>query len=370
MQGRWFGSRMHAGILDDEAAVAKIDQENMLQVLDDTPEAYKEAYAAALECDTLPHALARSPTHLALVGMGGSAIAADILKDWLFESQTTIEVVRSPRLPGSITAGTCVLVASYSGQTTEALKALKEARRRKTRVSAIASEGELLSICQEDGIPHVQVKAGLQPREALPHLFSASLAILDRWGICNQRSVQAELKTVTEQLGELRKTIGFSRPQSSNPAKQLAVRLQGTIPFIYTPQLMAAAGRRFKNQLNENSKVLSKFEVLPEMLHNEVQSWHMLKEGSVADSVSFIFLRGCEAEDEAEQFKRLKDLIRSGGRAVHEISVRSPTRLATLLATIYHCDYVSFYLALVRGVDPTPIDTIQSLKRWMRSSAT
>ena len=361
---------MQVGILDDEAAAARIDRENMLQVLEQTPETYYEAYAAAHKCDSLPHALMRPPTYVALVGMGGSAIAADILKDWLFESQTTIEVVRGPRLPGSITARTCVIVASYSGQTAEALTALKEARRRKTRVSAIASEGELLKICQQDGIPHVQVRAGLQPREALPHLFSASLAVLERWRICDESSVRSELKTVTEQLGGLRNAIGFSRPQSSNPAKQLAVRLQGTIPFVYAPQIMAAAGRRFKNQLNENSKVLAKFEVLPEMLHNEVQSWHMLKERSVADVVSFILLRGCEAQDEPEQFKRLKDLIQSGRRAAHEISVKSPTRLATILATIYYCDYVSFYLALVRGIDPTPIDTIQSLKRWMRSSAT
>ena len=361
---------MHAGILDEAAAISKIDRENMLQVLEETPETYKEAYAAALAGDTLPHALARSPTYIALVGMGGSAIAADILKDWLFESQTVIEVIRGPILPGSITAGAHVLVASYSGQTTEALKALKEARRRKTRVSAIASEGDLLRICREEGIPHVQVKAGLQPREALPHLLSASLAILDRWGICNQRNVQAELRTVTEQLGELRKTIGFGRSQSRNPAKQLAIGLEGTIPFIYAPRLMAAAARRFKNQLNENSKVLAKFEILPEMLHNEVQSWHMLKEHGITDAISFVFLEGCEGEDEAEQFKRLKDLIESGGRVVHEISVKSPTRLAAILETIYYCDYVSFYLAVARGVDPTPIDTIQSLKRWMRPSAT
>jgi len=361
---------MHAGILDDEVAITKIDRENMLQVLEQTPEEYWEGYEAALACDSLPHALARPPTHIALMGMGGSAIAADVLKDWLFDAQTVIEVIRGPILPGSVTAGTHLLVASYSGQTTEALKALKEARRRKTRVSAIASEGDLLTICREYGIPHVQVKAGLQPREALPHLFSASLAVLDRWGMCGRKSIQAELNTVTERLRELRKKIGFARSESSNPAKQLAVRLEGTIPFVYAPQLMASAARRFKNQLNENSKVLAKFEILPEMLHNEVQSWHMLKDRGITDAISFVFLRGCEGEDEAEQFKRLKDLIESGGRVVHEIAVKSPTRLAAILETIYYCDYVSFYLAVVRGVDPTPIDTIQSLKRCMRSSAT
>jgi glucose/mannose-6-phosphate isomerase len=354
---------MQSGALDDKAATAKIDRQNMLRILEETPEAYEQAYTAALKSNTLPHTPARSPAHLALVGMGGSAIAGDILKAWLFESPTTIEIIRGSRLPGSITASTYVLVTSYSGQTAETLKALKEARRRKSRVSCIASEGELLKICRKGKIPHVEVRRGLQPREALPHLLSASLVTLERWGVCSHRNVRAELRTVAEQLLELRKTIGFARRQSENPAKQLAVQLQDTIPFIYAPQPLAAAGRRFKNQLNENSKVLAKFEVIPEMLHNEVQGWRMLKEGRFADSVSFVLLRGCETEDEADQFDRLTRLIREGGgKGVYEMSVNSRTRLACILATIYYCDYVSFYLAISRGVDPTPIDTIQLLK--------
>jgi len=355
---------MQVGILDDKAATAKIDQENMLQVLEETPETYEQAYLAALKSNTLPHALARSPPHLAIVGMGGSAIAGDILRDWLFDSQTLIEVIRGSRLPGSITARTRVLVTSYSGQTGETLKALKEARRRMSRVSCIASEGELLKTCRKQAIPHIQVGTGLQPREALPHLLSASIVVLERWGICDRRSVRAELRTVSEELKELRRAIGFARTEAENPAKQLASKLDGTIPFIYTSCLLAAAGRRFKNQLNENSKVLAKFEVLPEMLHNEVQGWHMLKEEKFADSVSFVLLRGCESQDESEQFNRLTRLIREeGGKGVYEISVESPSRLATILGTIYYCDYVSFYLAITRGVDPTPVETIQSLKR-------
>jgi len=355
---------MRTDILDDRAAVAKIDRENMLRILDETPETYEQAYAAALKADTLPRTLTQSPSHVAFVGMGGSAIAADILKDWLFESAATIEVIRGSSLPGSITAGTCVLVTSYSGHTAEALKALKEARRRKNRVTCIASEGEMIKICQQNGIPHVKVSAGLQPREALPHLLSASLAALERWAICDRRSVQAELRTVTEQLVKLRNRIGFSESQTKNPAKKLALQLRGTIPFIYTSQILAGAGRRFKNQLNENSKVLAKFEALPELLHNEAQGWHMLSEGSIARCVSFVLLRGCESEDESKQFDQLTGLIRKdGGKGVYEISLKSPTRLANILSTIYYCDYVSFYLAIVRGIDPTPIETIWTLKR-------
>jgi glucose/mannose-6-phosphate isomerase len=171
------------------------------------------------------------------------------------------------------------------------------------------------------------------------------------------------LKTAQGQLEELRERIGFQRPQTRNSAKQLAVRLDRSIPFIYASQSLAAAGRRFKNQLNENAKVLAKFEVLPEMLHNEVQGWHMLKEG-FGDSVSFVFLRGCEDEGEAEQSGRLKRMIRQrGGKRIDEISLGSPTPTSALLMMVYYCDYVSFYLAIVRGVDPTPVRTIQSLKR-------
>jgi len=359
---------MRRNLLDDRAAAAKIDRENMLGVLEETPEAYERAYETALASETLPRTLAAPPSYLVLVGMGGSAIAADILKEWCSEAETSIEVVRGPKLPGSVRADTCVLVASYSGRTAEALKALSQARARNARISCIASGGELLRICREDGIPHIQVRAGLQPREALPHLLCASLVTLERWTVCDHLNIQAELETVKGQLKELAERIGFERPQARNPAKQLAVQLNGTIPFIYSPQYLAAAGRRFKNQLNENAKVLAKFEVLPEMLHNEVQGWHMLKEG-FADCVSFVFLRGCEDEEEAAQLLRLKRLIRQrGGKRIHEISLRSPTPPSSILTMTYYCDYVSFYLAMARGVDPTPVGTIQSLKRLTRPS--
>jgi len=361
-------SPMRKSILDDRAAAAKIDRENMLGVLEETPEAYEQAYEAALTSEFLPQALPTAPAYLALVGMGGSAIGADILKEWLTDAETAIEVIRGPKLPGSIRVGTCVLVASYSGRTAEALKALREAQRRNAQISCIASGGELLRICREERIPHIEVRAGLQPREALPHLLCASLVTLERWAVCDHLIIEADLKAAIGQLDELRERIGFQRPLARNPAKQLAVRLDGSIPFIYTPQYLAAAGRRFKNQLNENSKVLAKFEVLPEMLHNEVQGWHMLAEG-FADSVSFVFLRGCEDKEDAAQLGRLKRLIRQlGGKRVYEISLRSPAPSSAILAVTFYCDYVSFYLALVRGVDPTPVRTIQSLKRLTRHS--
>jgi len=355
---------MQIGILDDRSATAKIDRENMLQILEETPNAYEQAYKSALKAETLPRPLGRSPSRLAFVGMGGSAIAADILKDWLYEARVSIEVVRDSKLPGFIGADTCVLLVSYSGQTAEALDAFREARKRKSRIACIASEGELLRMCRELKAPHVQVRAGLRPREALPHLLSASLVILQRWGVCNHRSTQSELAIATEQLRELEKSIGFARPQAENHAKQLAVRLSGAIPFIYTSRLLEAAGRRFKNQLNENSKILAKFDVLPEMLHNEVEGWHILTEPKFADVVSVVFLRGGERQDESAQFDQLLHLIHeTTGKDAHEISVKCPKRLATILAAVYYCDYVSFYLALARGVDPTPTETIQSLKR-------
>jgi glucose/mannose-6-phosphate isomerase len=362
------GALVRKNILDNRAVAAKIDRENMLGVLEETPDAYELAYEAASASGSLPEALPKPPPYLALVGMGGSAIGADILKEWLSETGTAIEVIRGPRLPGSIHADTCVLVVSYSGQTAETLRALREAQKRNAKIACIASGGALLRICRKEGIPHIQVQAGLQPREALPDLLCASFVTLERWAVCKHQTIQAELKVTREQLVSLRKKIGFERSQARNSAKKLALRLDGTIPFIYTSQYMAAAGRRFKNQLNENAKVMAKFDALPEMMHNEVQGWHMLKEG-FSDSVSFVLLRACEDEEEAKQLERLRHTIRQlGGRRIHQISLESATPLSAILTMIYYCDYVSFYLAIARGVNPTPIATIQSLKRLTRPS--
>ncbi len=360
----FYESRMHIDILDDRTAAQNIDRQDMLHVLEETPQTYESAYRAALKSDTLPRILLHAPDHLMLVGIGGSAIAADIIRDWLYESETTIEVVRGSKLPGSVTKSTYVLACSYSGQTAETLEALREVRQRKSRVACIASGGKLIDICKARRIPHVQIKAGLQPRAALPHLFSASAAILGRWKICSSRTIHSELEEVAKELASLRESIGFGRPLAENSAKQLAIQLVGTFPIVYSSQFLSAAGRRFKNQLNENSKVLAKSENVPEMLHNEVQGWRVLKEVAFADSLSFVLLKGGEAEDEVGRLNRLSDLIReSGGRGVHEISFKSKSRLVSILSAIYYCDYVSYYVALARRVDPTPVETIWALKQ-------
>ena len=224
----------------------------------------------------------------------------------------------------------------------------------------------MIRTCQASRIPYVQVRAGLQPRAALPYLFSASLAMLTRWRICHRRTARTELKNATKALTTLRDAIGFNQPYAKNPAKQLAIQLMGTFSFVYSSQFLSAASRRFKNQLNENSKVIAKHESTPEMLHNEVQSWYMLKEAAFADSVSFVLLRGCETKDEAARLDQLATIIRDqGGRSVHEVCLGITSRLAAILATIYYCDFVSYYLAVARRVDPTPIETIWTLKRSM-----
>ena len=354
---------MHTDVLDDKILAQDVDRQDMLHILEDTPQAYERAYRAAIKSDTLPRMLPRAPDHMAMVGIGGSAIAADIIRDWLFESETTIEVVRGSRLPGSITGSAYVLACSYSGQTAETLEAFKEVRRRKIRVACISSGGELIHICRAKQIPHVQIEAGLQPRAALPHLFSASAAILERWKICGPRAIRSELREATNELTSLRRTIGFASPLAKNPAKQLALQLVNTFPIVYSSQFLSAAGRRFKNQLNENSKILAKSENTPEMLHNEVQGWGVLNESESSDLLSFVLLRGGEAEAENAQLDRLSDLIReSGGRRIREISLKSRSRLVRILSAIYYCDYVSYYVALARKVDPTPVETIWALK--------
>jgi glucose/mannose-6-phosphate isomerase len=352
---------MQPDILDDKAATAKIDRQNMLGVLEETPKAYEQAYSAAQKSETLPRALGRPPSRLMMVGMGGSAIAGDIIKDWLFDSAVSIEVVRRAQLPGTVDKDACVLVASYSGRTAETLSALKEVRRRRSKVCCVASDGELLAVCRKKHIPFVRVRGGLQPRMALPHLASASLAILERWKVCDRRKVRVELERAVRDLAELEKRICLAASRPENQAKQLAVQLLGTVPCVYASPRLASVGRRFKNQLNENAKVMAKFEVLPEMLHNEVEAWRMLNDEKLAGLLSFIFLR--EREDEAEAFKELADLVRKAGvRNVSEVFLKSPTLLASLLSTVHFCDYVSFYLAIAGRVDPTPINTIQTLK--------
>lgn len=346
--------------IDDIAAVAAIDKAGMLDEMagfaDQCEQAVDMARHTELNID--PAGI----TDILVLGMGGSGIAGDVCRV-LFDDalNVPIQVNRHYRLPAYVGPATLVLAVSYSGNTEETLAALGEAVTRGARVVAVSSGGKISLIARDKGLPLIRIPAGLQPRAALGYLSLPPAVVLEKLGL-----VPALTEAVSEAVNLLRHQSARLRPEepeSSNPAKQLARRLHGRLPVIYGSEGVASlAAFRFKCQINENAKQPANWNLLPELDHNEITGWQCLED--ISRRFHLIFLR--DADEHPQVKKRVevtRDLIIDRFCGTEEFWSSGASKLARLLSLVYLGDFTSAYLALLNGVDPSPVERIELLKK-------
>ena len=343
-------------LLDDE------DPGGMLTAVESFPKQCSEALRLGRDMMSLPPK--EGIKRMAFVGMGGSGMAGDILRV-LTEEATgmAISVHKGYRLPSLLGPDTLVFMISYSGNTEETLSALEDAVYLGCRVVAITCGGKLLEMARGHDFPYIVVPEGLQPRAALAYLSFAAAAVLEKMGLL-QGFVKVAYETV-DFLQEKSKDWGRLSPQNRNFAKQLALRLKGKIPLIYgTEGILSVAAYRWKCQFNENSKVPAFQHTIPEMNHNEIVGFHERDEFSG----KFEIIMLVEEDDTSRAAKRVEvtsDILQDKVGGVTVIHVGGRTRTEKLFSAIHLGDFVSGYLALLNGVDPTPVESIALLKERM-----
>ena len=341
--------------LDDLKLLSKIDRSNMIGAIDRFPDVFLRSR------DEVGVSLTKTKSSfqsLVLMGMGGSASAADVVLDWLKRSLSIPSVVhREPGLPGFVSSRTLFIALSYSGETAETLAAFREAKSRGSTLVGIGHGGSLASLCHRFNAPFVEVEASLAPRAALGQLIVAAAIALENAKLI--RSTTRETSKAAQELVRLRRRCRIENPLKDNPAKNLAVKMLGRLPVVYSLQRMSSVARRFKNQLAENSKLLAKYDLLPEAGHNEVEGWHE------KDNMLPMIIRDAEETAfERSIVRAFRSTISSASRS-HPLDVHVASRgsLSRLLSPILLLDYVSVYLAMLRRIDPTPTNLINEYKR-------
>jgi glucose/mannose-6-phosphate isomerase len=256
-------------------------------------------------------------------------------------------------------------VTSYSGETEETLSVFLEALKKKCMILAVSSGGTLQKFAEELSVPHLLVPSGMAPRATLPYLFIPLLTILQQIG--NVSNVDREL---VETVNILKQVAAENSPETRldrNPAKILASEILGTAPAVYGFQFYRAVAQRFKTQINENSKNPAKWEFFPELDHNEIVGWEKAKE--FAKHFSVIFIRD---DDEPKEIRRRievsREIINQTLTKLFEVWSRGETRLAKMSSVICTGDFTSVYLAVLRGIDPTPVKSIDVLKRKLKET--
>jgi glucose/mannose-6-phosphate isomerase len=299
--------------------------------------------------------------------MGGSAIAADLTADWFADRLPhPLCVVRDYHWPAWVRSETMALLSSYSGNTEETLSLYREARSFGAPLAAITSGGTLSEWCRRDGVPVAALTGGSPPRAALFGSWVALTGLLLGLGWIDDPA--AGWRSAAQGLSDGARRLGGSIPEPENPAKRLARALHMRRIYIYAGSAhLGAAATRFRNQLNENAKLLGHSALVPELNHNEIVGWELpgagLREAAVVmlrdDEDSAAVSRRCELTAEAAAAK---------GAAVHELRGRGASRLERLTSIVQFGDFVSCYLALLSGVDPTPVRSIDEFKRRLQAS--
>jgi len=343
--------------LDDRHIIDLYDSQKMIEILHDFPNHCSNAYLHSKKIEPTP--LKNNINNIIVLGMGGSSIAGDMLKNTLLsELAVPIIVNRDYDIPHFVNENTLALVVSYSGETEETLSAFNQALEKKANIITFSTGGALKEASLKNNIYHVELPLGFMPRAALAYLFFPLLETLIKLKLISNKD--KEIEELFNLLKFLHKSWKFDIPTEQNLAKKLAQRFYNKIPVIYTNSgYLESVALRWKNQINENSKALAHINCFPEILHNEVAAY--TKNISVYENLSVLFLIDPEYKNVTRQVISLKQIIQNY-LPIMELNPLGDLPLEKMISLTYLGDFVSVYLAYLYQQDPTPIQLIERIK--------
>jgi glucose/mannose-6-phosphate isomerase len=348
--------------LDDIAAMTRQDPDGMMALTVGFPEQCEKgveigsAFEPPRDWPNGPQAF----KNIVITGLGGSAIGGDFLRSATErEAKVPILVNRDYDLPGFVGAGSLVIAVSYSGNTEETLSAYDQAKARGAHILVLTSGGALLEKARADGNPALVVPGGQPPRASSGYTFFPVWVAAQKLGIISDKT--ADTSEAISLMKRQRDAFRPEEPLDTNFAKQLAMQLSGRLPVIYGSQgFRGVIAYRWHTQFNENAKIHAFAGSFPEMNHNEILGWINAPKQAIDWAVVMIRDRNDTAKISArvEATKRLIDT----SVPIHDVYADGESVLARLWTGVYYGDFVSVYLALAWGEDPTVIPSIDALK--------
>ena len=344
--------------LDDVKVYQQNDPEGMLARIKELPMQCQQAWQAAMSFK-LPADYA-DVDRVVVLGMGGSAIGGDLVRS-LVQSESRIPVIvhREYGLPAFVDEKTLVIASSYSGNTEETLSGFESALKTKAKKLAMTTGGKLQELAEANNIPVFKIEYKAQPRAALGFSFLPTLGVLQKLGFLKDKS--ADVAETVQVLEKLSARLGENSPLTGNPAKQLAQRLYGCLPVIYGAGIAAEAAHRWKTQINENGKAWAFFEVFPELNHNATVGYPFPPE--IAQKIRVVLLRSPLFNERVKlRYEVTCELLKRAGVAYEFVDSEGKSALSQMMSLVMMGDFTSYYLAILYGVDPSPVEVISYLK--------
>jgi len=332
----------------DKKTLEKYDSGNMHEVYDRWPQIARESFESnyvGVDFETV--------NHIVFAGMGGSGSLGDIFAAILSNSHIHVSVVKGYILPKTVKSDTIIVTTSVSGNTDETLTVLDSSKQFSRKIIAFSSGGKMQEYCSKKNISHRYIQQVHSPRSSFPKFLYAILKVLYPILSIKKNDI---INSITE-MENLSKLISSSNLSEKNPSLSLAKWVKG-IPLIYYPWGLQAAAIRFKNSLQENAKTHAMTEDVIEACHNGIVSWEK------KSNVQPILIEGDrDYHKTKERWKILREYFDKNTIDYREIFSVEDNILSKLINLIYLLDYTSIYLAVLSETDPSPIKSIDFVKK-------
>lgn len=296
-------------------------------------------------------------------GMGGSALAALISQSWPGYG-VPFEVSRDYNIPAYVSDKTLFIASSYSGNTEETIEAMGKAKEAGAVIVVIASGGRMQELAHENSYPFAQIPSGMQPRHAALYSLKALVTVLERAGLVGESGAETTLHEASEFLKNAVMKWRADVMTTENEAKQLAQEFAGSSPVVYAGPKLFPAAYKWKISFNENAKNVAWCNQFPEFNHNEFLGWtsHPVeKPYKVIELASSL-----EHERTQKRFEVTNKLLSGRWPSPHIVEAKGESLLEQLLYIIALGDFVSIYVALLNGLNPSPVDLIEKFKAELK----
>ena len=328
--------------------IQKIDNSRMYEIYDKWPEIAKESYQT-----TINQFDVNDIDHIIFAGMGGSGTVGDVMKSILSKKDIHVNVNKGYTLPNTVDKNTLIVIISVSGNTQETLSILKQASNSTAKIIVFASGGKIEKFCIEKNIAFRKILMEHSPRASLPRFFFSILKIL-------KNIIPITEEEVNESISMLEKTkslINSNNLNSENISLRIAEWINDT-PVIYYPRGLNAVATRFKNSLQENSKIHVITEELLESCHNGIVAWNE------KESFQPILIKGKDDHEKTkERWDIIKEFFKTKNLEFFEINSVQGNILSKIINLIYVTDFATIYLSILQNIDPSPVVPIDFVKK-------
>ncbi len=353
-------------MLDDKTKIAQLDSKNMLGSLQLLGKQVEQVWQEVENLD-LPESY-KKISNIVVLGMGGSALGSELVRSlYKEELAAPLEIVNHYHIPNTVTENTLVLASSYSGTTEEIISAAQEAQTRKAKIMVISSGGALAGWAKENNYPALIFSTNNNPcgspRMGLGYSIFGQLALFAKLGLL--KVTAAELKDVLQTMADDSKKFGVDNLAEKNPAKQMAAGLLGKSVWYFGAEHLSGNAHIGANQMNENAKRFSGYFIVPELNHHLLEG--LLFPKSNQDSIKFVLMESDLYDSRVQKrFDITKKVLDKNEIEYVSYKFQSVKKLLQCCEALVLFSYVSFYSAMLQGIDPTAIPVVDFFKAQLK----